>query len=154
MEYSDKQQMPKWILFIEIPVLILFLLFLERMETQKDQIIFLLAGVLPIILSFIFLLNLKLRVLIDKTGITIRMSALLLKPKHFEWGEIKNPIIRSYDAIGDYGGWGIRLKKGVKAYIMGGNTALEFETENGKKIAISIKNKSEAETVIMKYHNS
>lgn len=57
------------------------------------------------------------------------------KSRLIDWNEIEKLEVVKYDPIGDYGGWGIKSKKGKKAYnVSGFNNDLNhyhLPTKNG-----------------------
>jgi hypothetical protein len=52
------------------------------------------------------------------------------------FGEIKNYEIRTYSALKEYGGYGIRQGKKGKAYNVSGTRGIQFEFQDGKKLLI------------------
>ncbi len=57
-------------------------------------------------------------------------------PRLIDWNEIEKLEVVKYDPIGDYGGWGIKSKKGKKAYNVSGDIGLKLYLKNGKNILI------------------
>ena len=69
--------------------------------------------------------------------------------------EINSAIIRNYDPIGDYGGWGIKGgllwgKKG-KSVTISGDIGIQLKLKNGKLLLIGTQKKSEASKVLENY---
>ena len=81
-------------------------------------------------------------------------------PVHFSiktigWSEINSAIIRNYDPIGDYGGWGIKGgllwgKKG-KSVTISGDIGIQLKLKNGKLLLIGTQKKTEASKVLENY---
>ena len=76
----------------------------------------------------------------------VRGSGLYLRYFPFHWTFRKIPlenvrscVARTYRPIWEYGGWGIRVGAGKKAYNVSGNRGVELEYENGKKLLIGSK---------------
>jgi hypothetical protein len=83
-------------------------------------------------------LNLKLITLIKKEGIYVRFYPFHFRFKHYPWNELTQCEVITYDAIGDFGGWGIRMgsfEKG-KAYNVSGNKGLQLEFKTKEKLLI------------------
>lgn len=80
-------------------------------------------------------LRLKLEVWIDNKGIHYRFFPLIYKERIISFAEIKKCEIRKYNAIRDYGGWGIKRKlRWGRAYNVSGNIGLQLYLNNGKKV--------------------
>lgn len=99
--------------------------------------------------SFIFLFKLSTR--IDETGIHYKFFPFHWKYKIIMWNSIDIVYVRTYDAISEYGGWG--LKGGVlwkkskgKAINVSGDTGIQIELKNNKKILIGTQKETEAKT--------
>jgi hypothetical protein len=73
------------------------------------------------------------------------------------WHEISEAYVRKYDAISEYGGWGLKVgafwrkSKGI-AINVSGDTGIQLELKNGKKILIGTKLEDQAKQVISHYH--
>lgn len=104
--------------------------------------------------SFIFLFKLSTR--IDETGIHYKFFPFHWKYKIIMWNSIDNVYVRTYDAISEYGGWG--LKGGVlwkkskgKAINVSGDIGIQIELKNNKKILIGTQKETEAKNVLNTY---
>jgi len=106
-----------------------------------------------VILLFLFL---KLKTRIDQNGISFQFTPFHFEKKHFSWNEINKVYVRNYDAISEFGGWGIkggvfwRKSKG-KAYNVKGDIGLQLELKNGKRVLIGTQKKLEIERVLKTY---
>lgn len=93
--------------------------------------------VVALIILLWALFAMKLEVWIDEDGIHYRFFPLIRKPRIISKAEIQRYEIRQYNAILDYGGWGIKgnfFRKWGKAYNVSGNTGLQLYLTNGKKV--------------------
>ena len=112
--------------------------------------------ILGLVILWFFFLKLKTR--IDENGIQFQFISLQLKPKFISWDEINKASIRKYDAITEYGGWGIkggalwRKSKGV-AYNVKGDIGLQLELKNGKKLLIGTQKPDEIKRTLKKYQD-
>lgn len=112
-------------------------------------ILFLLICIVPI---FFF----KLKTRIDEIGIHYQFFPFQLKFRTIKWLEISNAYVRTYDPIGEFGGWGLKggwsSKKG-KAINVSGDIGIQLELTNGKKLLIGTNKKEDAITILKTYTN-
>ena len=104
--------------------------------------------------SFIFLFKLSTR--IDETGIHYKFFPFHWKYKIIRWNSIDKAYIRTYDAISEYGGWGLKgsvlwKKSKGKAINVSGDIGIQLELKNNKKILIGTKKEAEAKSVLNTY---
>lgn len=101
----------------------------------------------------------KLTTRIDEKGIYYQFIPFHFKFKIIQWNEIENAFVRTYDAIGEYGGWGFkgvffwRKSKGTCINVSG-DIGIQLVLKNGKKLLIGTKKKQEAINVLKTYINS
>jgi len=95
----------------------------------------------------------KLITRIDEKGIHYRFVPFHTKLKSILWSEIKSAHVRKYEAISEYGGWGIKgfLGKRGKAINVKGDIGIQLELKNSKKFLIGTQLESEAKQVLMTY---
>ena len=77
-------------------------------------------------------LNLTVEVRIDGLGRIDSTNHRTFQTIHFE--EIKQYYVRTYSALKDYGGYGVRYGKKGKAYNVSGNKGIQLELIDGKRI--------------------
>lgn len=108
-----------------------------------------LGAILPI---FFF----KLITRIDEKGIHYRFFPFHRKFKSILWYEIQSAYVRHYDAITEYGGWGLKggfgRKKG-KAINAKGTIGIQLELKNSKKLLIGTQKESDAKRVLEHYQH-
>lgn len=114
-------------------------------------------GVIFLILfasGFIFFFKLTTR--IDDKGIHYKFFPFHWKLKTIAWQDINKAYVRTYDPLGEYGGWG--LKGGIlwnkskgKAINVSGDIGIQLELLNGKKLLIGTQKRNEAESVLATY---
>lgn len=113
-----------------------------------------LVGVLIVSIVPVFLC--KLTTKINETGILYQFFPFHFKTKQITWQEIEKAYVRTYDPIGDYGGWGLKggafwnSKKG-KAINVSGDIGIQLELKNGKKLLIGTQKKAAAESILNTY---
>lgn len=107
---------------------------------------------LPVLLIFSFTLKTR----IDEKGIHYRFFPFHRTLRTILWQEILTASVRKYDAITEYGGWGLkggfRRKKGV-AVNVSGNIGIQLELANGKKLLIGTQKQYEAIRVLKTYEH-
>lgn len=84
----------------------------------------------------LLLFSAKLITEVRQDGIYIRFFPLHLAFQKISFEELKTFEVRTYNALRDYGGWGIRYGPQGKAYNVGGNRGLQLEFQDGKKLLI------------------
>lgn len=106
-------------------------------------------AVLTLLIS-LFLLITRLETMIKRDGIYVRFYPFQKNFKKYPWETITRSYTRKYSAIGEYGGWGVRigpLKKG-NAYNISGNKGLQLEFTNRKKLLIGTNKVEEMNSVL------
>ena len=73
-----------------------------------------------------------------------------------QWSEIDKAYVRQYDALGEYGGWGLKggklwKKEKGKAINVSGDIGIQLELKDGKKLLIGTQMKTEVESVLKTY---
>jgi len=142
MIYEEIQGYKKllWLLIpMPITLVMIFTFWVaEKDPAEKTEILYALLLVVAVeLLVLLMFLNMKLVTRIDKEGITFHYRPFL-KSRHYKWTDIKSAAVRRYNAIGEYGGWGLKTgwKKNNKAYNVWGNKGLQLELKDGKRILI------------------
>ena len=67
------------------------------------------SGVIVVLLVILLFMNLKLKTRIDENGIYYQFYPFHRYFKVISWNTISNSYIRNYDAIFEFGGWGIKF---------------------------------------------
>jgi hypothetical protein len=95
----------------------------------------------------------KLITRIDEKGIHYQFIPFHTKLKSILWSEIKSVYVRKYDAITEYGGWGIKgfFGKRGRAINVKGNIGIQLEFKNSKKFLIGTQLESEVKRVLETY---
>ncbi|NOR27968.1 MAG: hypothetical protein GQ540_05520, partial [Lutibacter sp.] len=89
-----------------------------------------LSGLVIILLIAILFAKLKLKTRIDERGIYYQYFPLHFSYKLIEWSQVSKCYIRNYDAIFEYGGWGVKFsfrKKKGKSFTTKGDIGLQLE---------------------------
>ncbi|MCR8666340.1 hypothetical protein NO995_01475 [Aestuariibaculum sp. M13] len=106
--------------------------------------------------GFIFIFKLKTR--IDHIGIHYQFFPFHLKMKTILWENIKQAKTRKYNALTEYGGWGLKSgsifgKRNGLAINVSGDIGIQLILKTDKKILIGTQKQNDANIVIAKYSN-
>jgi hypothetical protein len=107
----------------------------------SPDFVIILTGIFPIAVIVLFRF-MTLETIINDNGIFYRFRPFQRKPKEIKAEDILSYEVKKYNALMDYGGWGIRLGsmgKG-KAYNVSGNQGVLFVMKNGKKFMLGTQN--------------
>ena len=125
-------------------------------DNNNDSLVGLIVVLVAFGLTYGFILSLKLKTRIYEKGVSFRFIPFHFNYKFISWDKIDKAYVRKYDAISDYGGWGLKggklwdKNKGI-AYNVKGNIGLQLELKNGKKILIGTQKEAELTRVLSNY---
>ena len=112
------------------------------------------TGIAIIILVTLFFLGIKLKTKINEEGILYQFYPFHWIYKSITWNLIETISIRQYNAITEYGGWGIKFGfftgRGM-ALTTSGNIGLQLVLKNGKKLLIGTHKKEHLQQVLETY---
>jgi len=161
MEFEEKQTLKLWWLYILLAVdaiMVVTIILFDKggMSFQDLKNVYFMpfwAVLLPTLIIFLIQRNI-LTTKINLEGISYRYFPFNIKPKLFYWKDIDKVYINTYDALGDYGGWGVRYKLWFKfndkAYVLNDkNKGLQIEFKNGKKLLFSSNKLDELELFLI-----
>ncbi len=131
-------------------------------EYQKDEnalsiemlLVIILVILVPLAIIFLF----KLSTRIDEQGIHYQFFPFHFSDRKISWNEISKAYVRTYDLIGEFGGWGLKggnlfNKSKGKAINVSGDIGIQLELKNGKKLLIGTQKEAEAKSVLQTYQN-
>jgi hypothetical protein len=138
-----------------IPIVIIINEYLDENTTMSSNEFILTLGGILVSVTFIFFFQLKTR--IDEFGIHYQFFPFHLSMKTIHWKEINTATVRTYDPIGEYGGWGIKGglfwdKSKGKCMNISGDIGIQLVFKDGKKILIGTQKKEEATQVLKTYN--
>jgi len=84
----------------------------------------------------VFLYTSRLITEVRNDGLYFKFFPFHLSFHRIAFEDLNSYEVRTYNAIKDYGGWGIRYGKEGKAYNISGNQGIQLELFNGEKILI------------------
>ncbi|HON19123.1 MAG TPA: hypothetical protein PK990_08140 [Salinivirgaceae bacterium] len=96
----------------------------------------------------VFLIFLKLETIITADFIYYRFFPYHKSFRKIHWNEIKSVKVRKYNAIREFGGWGINYGIRKKAFMLSGKMGIEIEMLNNKLILIGTKRPVEVEKIL------
>lgn len=142
------------IIIIVISLIVTLAIILKEIDKLTTSEIIISIGTIILASGLIFLFKLTTR--IDEKGIHYKFFPFHLKFKTVVWNDIENAYVRTYDAISEYGGWGIRggafrYKAKSKAINISGNIGIQLELKDGKKLLIGTNKKEQAQDVLSTY---
>lgn len=121
-------------------------------DTSKGLI----TGLIILALLSLFA-NIKMVTQLREDGIYVRFFPFQPAYSKYEWKDIRDVYIREYNALYEYGGWGIRFGlmgikhgQGGKAYIISGNKGIQLEMKDGSKVLIGTQKPNEIASILRK----
>jgi len=115
-----------------------------------------LGGLIIILLVAFLFLKLKLKTRVDEKGIYYQYFPLHLSYKLITWETIASCYVRRYNAVYEFGGWGMKynfFRKTGKSFTTKGNIGLQIELTNANKILIGTQKKEELQRVLNSYQD-
>jgi hypothetical protein len=110
-----------------------------------------LLAVLVLLLIAIFVNKTYLVTGIDRQGVYFRFFPLQLGYKLIRWDDIDEAYVRRYDALSEYGGWGVKFGSFGKSYTVRGKYGLQLDLRDGRRILLGTQKPIEMERQILRY---
>ena len=85
---------------------------------------------------FILLLYGGLRTLVTREGVIVYLGVFGIRLLFLNVSDISDARLHAFSPLRDFGGYGIRFNREMKAYFMRGNTGVRLTTSRGKKLLI------------------
>lgn len=114
------------------------------------------GGILVILFVFALFNFFKLKTRIDEKGVYYQYLPFHFSYRFLPWNTISKCYVRNYDAIFEYGGWGLKFsfrKKRGKSFTVKGNIGLQLLLTNGKLLLIGTQKKEEIQRTIDTYQD-
>jgi len=165
MEFKETQQLKLLWLYILLgleTLIILLILFVGKQSITLEELHkmnYLPIGAVAVPFLLIYAINnISFKYEINEQGIKYRYFSITGKDNFIAWHSIKKVYIRKYDALGEYGGWGVKhrlwFKLKDKAYVFNDNNkGLQIELNNGKKILFSTNKTEELELFLFNFNS-
>jgi hypothetical protein len=100
----------------------------------------------------VFFLSARLVTEVRSDGIYVRFFPIHFSYHKISLGELKSFEVRKYNALREYGGWGIRYGPQGKAYNVGGNRGVQLVLTDGKRILIGSQRPEEFLSALQSEH--
>ncbi|MEO1033207.1 MAG: hypothetical protein AAFX55_17515 [Bacteroidota bacterium] len=142
------------VLSLLIPLGIILGSYIKSPESHSAIELIAIIGVVVLAPCIIFLFKLSSR--IDELGIHYKFFPFHLKYRLIKWHDINAAYVRTYDAITEYGGWGLKggalwKKSNGTAINVSGNIGIQLELKDGKKLLIGTQKKHDVEKILETY---
>jgi hypothetical protein len=98
---------------------------------------FLLLGIMALLFALFYFA--KLEIVIDQVGVQWRWFPIHRTFRKLQWEEIDVAWIRKYNALKEYGGWGVKGTRKNRAFNISGNQGLQLVLHTGRKILLETK---------------
>ncbi|RTQ50280.1 hypothetical protein EJV47_11680 [Hymenobacter gummosus] len=89
-------------------------------------------------------LSIRLDVRLDATGAHYRLWPLQLAERQQPWAEISRAYVRSYDPLGEYGGWGLKGTRRNRVLNVAGSEGIQLELLDGRRLLLGTQRPEEA----------
>ena len=87
---------------------------------------------------------------IDDRGLQFRLLPFQWMYQQISWQDVEEVYIREYDAISDYGGWGMRYGQQGKSYTVSGRFGIQLVLSDERRILIGTRRPIELEQLILR----
>jgi hypothetical protein len=94
------------------------------------------AGIMINVFVTFILLFANLQTRLSESALYIRFFPFHFSYRKIDFDTIATVYARSYQPLGEFGGWGIRWTPRGRAYNVSGNQGVQLELKNGKRILI------------------
>jgi hypothetical protein len=136
VQYSGN---PRLFHFLKGLLLLLGFFLAVHLILEKARINFLTQGLITALLLSglgLFFLSMRLITEINDRGITVRYPPFQPKRVHFPWSSIASLEVRSYNALPEYNGWGIKTGLAGRSYTIRGNQGIQLVLVDGSRVLI------------------
>lgn len=152
-EYSERIFVRKtWIMTMVATSILISLLIVGTVLLGTSEASEAKSGILVLIvtevalLTFVLISHLSFR--LTKAGIYYRWYPLQRSERFIQWEEVSKAHVRKYNALSEYGGWGIKGRKKNRAFNVSGSMGLQLELLSGNKVLIETQKPEELKSVL------
>jgi hypothetical protein len=127
----------------------------EDSTMTLNELLFTSVLMLAVMLPIFFF---KLKTRIDDAGIHFQFLPFHFSARTITWSELAIAKTRKYDAINEFGGWGLKggllwKQSSGTAYNVSGDEGIQLQYKNGKKILIGTQKMNDAKAVLKNYEH-
>lgn len=101
------------------------------------------CAAIPVPVTILFLV-MSLNTTVNSKGVSVKFSPFDREWITYPWNTIKSCEVKTYDPVGDYGGWGMRNG----AYNVSGDKGLLLKFTNGKRFLIGTQKPEEIKKIV------
>jgi len=115
-----------------------------------------LGSFLVILFVFVLFNFFKLKTRIDEKGVYYQYLPFHFSYRFLPWNSISKCYVRNYNAIFEYGGWGLKFsfrKNKGKSFTAKGDVGLQLLLTNGKHLLIGTQKKEEIQRTLDTYQD-
>lgn len=99
----------------------------------------------------LFFYKLKLITQVRQDGLYIKFAPVHFSFKKIPLDNLKKHYVRTYDPIGEYGGWGIKYGKNGKVYNVSGDRGVQLEFTDRKNLLIGSQRSGQLDGAIERF---
>lgn len=89
------------------------------------------------------LLTLRLDTRLDQAGVHYRLFPLHWRWQFRPWAAVARAYVRTYDPLGEYGGWGLKGRRRNYALTISGDQGLQLELADGRRLLLGTQRPAE-----------
>ena len=116
--------------------------------SDRFLIIFGIVSILPAIVGPIVFWFSKLQTQVRRDGLYVRFSPFHFSERKIPLEKVVSFRALTYRPIWQYGGWGLRFRRGGRAYNVSGREGVRLEFDNGKHLLIGSQKSDELAAAI------
>jgi hypothetical protein len=148
-EFKETQRFTQWWLWLILLFTWGSMSFSFFTDSPKDMGGTVVLVVLMIGLPVLFL-QMRLITRITDEGIYVRFVPFHFKEQFYAWDSLESAQVRTYSALREYGGWGIKygFNGQGKVYNVSGNQGLQLVFKSGEKILIGTQKPEEIQAAV------
>jgi hypothetical protein len=131
----EEQFAPNWMAYLlsSLGVMVLIYTCVQNIEAPP-KVFLMYFGIMFLYIFIVSMFSLKMLIEISVDEIRYKWSRIQRQFTVIPKADIQQIIIRRVHAISEFGGIGIRYRKGYTAYLLGGNYGLDIQWGNKKRI--------------------
>jgi len=156
--FKEEQRFTQlWLIVIMIISMVMPLaVILKEADSMSSLELIIAISVILLVPALIFIFKLSTR--IDEKGIHYKFFPFHLKFKTIPWENMAKAYVRKYDALSEYGGWGLKgglfwKKSKGTAVNINGDIGIQLELKDGKKLLIGTQKENDAKNIIETYQS-
>ncbi len=144
--YQENQTFSQpWLKYLlAIPALAVWYIFIQQVLLGKPMgknpapnwLVLLLTALIGVVLPLLFAKT-QLIIQVRLDGFYYRFSPFQRRFRRLLWSEIGRYEKITFSAVKDFGGYGIRAKRGETVYVIQGNQGVRFYRRHGKRVVFS-----------------